>query len=486
MDNQVDRMEEIRELCKHHTHLNETDIDLIVNKSLMLQTIADIAAGDVFIDCMDKDQQTMLVIAEAFPETTHSLYKRSILGKRIYQPKEPAVYGAYQTGRPSLLHRAVFDGTHVKQNVTPIVNSRNQTIGVLILEQDITLQVKQENEIIFLSETTQKINRTFWDIISNGEQILPDFIQEALILLGKDGSIIYANNYAINLIETYGKRNQKFLLNRPINEVLTFIKESDFLHNSIVQREIIYLNKVYRLRAVCLKEGEDEGRRVLLNLYDITDLRDKERQLMVKSAVIQEIHHRVKNNLQTIASLLRMQLRKGQPDDPRAFYEESMNRIMSIAMIHEELSYNGIEEVNMNLVINKLAKMLVSQMSELDCIVELKLEIAEIHLEADQAFSLALILTELIQNCLKHAFLGRSQGTMMITFFQNRDSYTLSVMDNGTGIREDHPKNHLGLEIVRNLTLHDLKGSFVIQSLSPSSQGTLASIQFPQKNEVET
>lgn len=481
MISQLSYIEKTRELCRNHTNLSEAEIEIIVSKSLMLQTIADIAAGDVFIDCLDKDQQTMVVIAEAFPATTHSTYKHSILGKKIYQPKEPAVYRAFHTGSPSLLHRAVYDGVHIKQNVTPITNSQNETIGVLILEQDISLQVKQENEIIVLSETTQKINRTFWDIISNGEQILPDFIQEALMLLGKNGSIIYANNYALGIIETYGKLNRKNFLNRPIHEVLTFIHESDYIHDSIVQREVIYFDKVYRLRAICLKEGENEARRVLLNLYDITDLRDKERQLMVKSAVIQEIHHRVKNNLQTIASLLRMQLRKETPDDPRVFYEESMNRIMSIATIHEELSYNGIEEVNMHLVMKKLANMFLYNIGDHDCKIEMKLDIEEIHLEANQAFSLALILTELIQNCLKHAFTDLPKGAIAIKFYKENDSYCLSVMDNGVGIRENHPKDHLGLEIVKNLTTHDLNGSFTIDSKLQWTPGTLAYVKFPVK-----
>lgn len=480
-----DLIEKTRQICKSYTNLSENDIEIIINKSLMLQTIADIAAGDAFIDCLGKDQQTMVVIAEAFPETTHSLYKNSILGKRIYQPKEPAVYRAYHTESPSLLHRAVYDGSHVKQNVTPILNAQNKTIGVLILEQDITLQVKQENEIIVLSEATKKINRTFWDIISNEEQILPDFIHEALILLGKDGLILYANNYALSIIETYGNLNGRNVINRPINEVLSFIMESDYTHDRMVQREINYLQKVYRLRAICLKEGESDDRRVLLNLYDITDLRDKERQLMVKSAVIQEIHHRVKNNLQTIASLLRMQLRKEIPDDPRIFYQESMNRIMSIATIHEELSYSGIEKVNMNVVIHKLSNMFYYNIEELDCQIEIKLEIEEILLEANQAFSLALVLTELIQNCLKHAFSGLITGIITVRLYRNQNLYDLTVMDNGIGIRQDHPKDHLGLEIVRNLTLHDLNGSFSIDSNPKVIPGTCAHLTFPLKNEVE-
>ncbi|GIM47493.1 sensor histidine kinase [Collibacillus ludicampi] len=477
----MENMSQIYDLCHTYTSLSKEDIRLIVDKSHMLQTIADLAQANVFIDCPQRDGETMIVVAEAVPATIHSLYKTAVVGKKIYEPYEPAVFRAYRTGKPTMAHRAItHEGQHVKQNVIPIKNQSGKTIGLLILEQDVTLQVKRENELAILSETTEEFYRTFWDFITK-ERIIPDILEEALVFLDQDGSILYANNYAIGLIEGYGQLKTDNYINYRIQEALPFVKDSDYSHDGFVQREVNYLEKIFILRSICLKRKNDDTSRILINLRDITDLRYKERQLMVKSAVIKEIHHRVKNNLQTVASLLRLQMRRGASEEAKLSYQESLNRIMSIATVHEVLSYSGIEKVHMDEIINKISKLISYNFPGQESDVQIKLETEPIPLDSHQAVSLALILTELIQNCLKHAFTGREAGRITVRYYHMEGMIHLLVEDDGVGIKEVPKTDQLGLGIVKNLTHYDLAGTFTIEQ--NVMQGTTAHVIFPLKEE---
>lgn len=477
----TDIKQQIYKLCKLHTSLTEKDIEILVEKSKSLQMIADLAQGNVFIDCVTEDPQTAVVIAEAVPSTVPSLYRFRVVEKKILASYEPAVFQAYQTGRPVMLNRALtHEGSHVCQNVTPIQNQEGLTIGLLILETDITHQVEQEQELAILSETTAEFGRT-WDIVLK-DQMIPDYLEEALILLGEDGAIKYANNFAIGLIREHSLNQTQNLTNRDILQVLPFVDETDFSHRGIAQREVRSIDKVFILRSICLLDKKADSKRMLLYIRDITDLRDKERQLMVNQVVIKEIHHRVKNNLQTVASLLRMQMRRGVPEETKQLYQESLNRIASIAAVHDVLSSSGIEKVNMVNIIKKITTGQVFFPYQPDCSVSIDLHTEEdIELNSAQAVSLALIVTELIQNCMKHAFIGRSKGNITIHFKRNGQMIELGVFDDGNGLDDYIDSNHLGIEIVKNLTSYDLNGKFGY--LPKNGQGTMAWVTFPDREE---
>jgi two-component system, sensor histidine kinase PdtaS len=464
-----------------YTLLPEKDIEILVEKSKSLQMIADLAQGNVFIDCATDDSKVAIVIAEAVPTTVPSLYRDRVVGKKILASYEPAVFKVYRTGKPVMLNRALtHEGSHVCQNVTPIKNEQGLTIGLLILETDITYQVEQEQELAILSETTAEFGRT-WDIVLK-DQMIPDYLEEALILLGENGAIQYANNYAMGLITEHSPLQPKNLTNRDILEILPFIDETDFSHQGITQREVRSMDKVFILRSICLLDKKADSKRMLLYIRDITDLRDKERQLMVNQFVIKEIHHRVKNNLQTVASLLRMQMRRGVPEEMKQLYQESLNRIASIAVVHEVLSNNGIEKVNMLDIIKKITTGQVFNPYQSDCTVAIHLDSEEIiELNSTQAVSLALIVTELIQNCMKHAFIGRLNGNITIHFKRNHQLIELGVIDDGNGMGDYMEAGHLGIEIVKNLTNYDLNGTF--EFLPIGEQGTKAWVMFPERED---
>jgi two-component sensor histidine kinase len=472
---------EISNLCKKFTSLSEKDVEFIFEKSKSLQMIADLAQGNVFIDCVTDDPETAIVVAEAVPTTVPSLYRNRVAGKKILSSYEPGVFKAYRTGRPVMMNRALtHEGRHVCQNVTPINNDQGLAIALLILETDITQQVEQEQELALLSETTAEFGRT-WDIVLK-EQMIPDYLEEALILLGEDGTIQYANSFAIGLMKEHSPIQPKRLTNQNILSVLPFIEETDFSHRGITQREVRSMEKVFILRSICLLSKKADSKRMLLYIRDITDLRDKERQLMVNQVVIKEIHHRVKNNLQTVASLLRMQMRRGVPEETKQLYQESLNRIASIATVHDVLSSSGIEKVNMVEIIKKITTGQVFYPYQPNCSVDIHLCTGdEIELDSSKAVSLALIVTELIQNCMKHAFIGRSSGNVTIHFKKNGELIELGVSDDGNGIDPAIETDHLGIEIVKNLTCYDLNGTF--EFLQEGGQGTKAWVTFPDRED---
>ncbi len=117
--------------------------------------------------------------------------------------------------------------------------------------------------------------------------------------------------------------------------------------------EVTILNKVFQVKKVSLKQ-ENPTNGAFITFRDMTELRERERELVVKSVMIQEIHHRVKNNLQTIASLLRLQMRRGLPEESKGHFVESLNRILSIASVYEIiLSNSSVDNVDILSLIEK-------------------------------------------------------------------------------------------------------------------------------------
>ena len=220
----------------------------------------------------------------------------------------------------------------------------------------------------------------------------------------------------------------------------------------------------------------------LLVIQDLTELRTKEKELMMKSVVIQEIHHRVKNNLQTVASLLRLQMRKGFPEESKSYFEDTLNRVFSISSVYELILANeDAEDDDVDII--ELTKKVCSTMVLNESNKKVNLIIGSngnrILTSSRKAVSIALIVNELVQNSLKHAFPEDTDGKIIVNFYSKTDSLELHISDNGVGIKQT--KSSLGLEIVRNLVVNDLNGEF---SYVPEDIGTHAVITFPVSPEV--
>ena len=216
------------------------------------------------------------------------------------------------------------------------------------------------------------------------------------------------------------------------------------------------------LRAIPLRpSGEHIGALVLLR--DVTDLRRRDRELVTKDATIREIHHRVKNNLQTVAALLRLQARRIDSESGREALEEAVRRVGSIAIVHETLSQAFEEEVDFDEVADRL-RIMVAEVGSRGAAVTSVRDGSFGTLPAETATPLAMVLTEVLQNAVEHGF-GRGDdetaGIITLTVRRLVGRLWVRVDDDGQGLPsgfDAEGSTSLGLSIVRTLVESELGG----------------------------
>lgn len=225
-----------------------------------------------------------------------------------------------------------------------------------------------------------------------------------------------------------------------------------------------------------LVQGNDRIGAIVL-LHNITEVRRRDRQLVTKDATIREIHHRVKNNLQTVSALLRLQSRRIEDPAASLALEEAVRRIASIAVVHETLSASSQETVAFDDVLDRLllnAKELSPRLGAIK--IERQGQVGT--LEPRLATPLALVVTELIHNALEHGLAAKGD-TLRITVDRSSDQCSIGVFDNGVGLPADFDLSlsaSLGLQIVRTLTENELRGRLILES---AKEGTSALVLFP-------
>lgn len=241
-----------------------------------------------------------------------------------------------------------------------------------------------------------------------------------------------------------------------------------------------------------VKVADIGGQKVVIAIArDITERKNMEEQLRQalreKETLLREIHHRVKNNMQIISTLLRLQLRNAADDRTRALFRESQNRILSMAMIHEKLYLSeGLHRIDLKDYITDLAREVVTSFGDLAAGVTLKTEVDEIALGLDTAIPCGLIIIELISNALKYAFPGDRGGDREIFIGLSSEAggrYGLTVSDNGVGLPADLeiPRlPSLGLRLVSDLARYQLDGELNISR----EQGTRVYVRFKQKDKT--
>jgi GAF domain-containing protein len=216
-------------------------------------------------------------------------------------------------------------------------------------------------------------------------------------------------------------------------------------------------------------------------LANQTALAIENAHLVAGTAIVREMHHRVKNNLQTIAMLLRLQMSDGPERPASDALPEAINRILAIAAVHETLSEGGLRLVDVKDVLTRVADTIVQSLSHPNKVLRVTVDGDEIELPSQAATALALATSELIQNALEHAFVGRDEGMVQVRLHDGGQMLTVVVADDGIGLNDSFGDgSSLGLEIVQTLVAEDLKGTF---ALTPGEGGTQAVIRLPQPGE---
>ncbi|MCA1553117.1 MAG: GAF domain-containing protein, partial [Chloroflexi bacterium] len=199
--------------------------------------------------------------------------------------------------------------------------------------------------------------------------------------------------------------------------------------------------------------------------------------LAMNSMLVREMHHRIKNNLQMIAMLLRLQLRGDV--SARDVLHQTINRIMSIAAVHEALSQEGFRLIEVKALLQQAAHSATQNMLRPDQIVEVVIEGDIIRLPSQPATTLAIAANELIQNALEHGFGSATHGCVRVRLRDEGERIVLSVSDDGAGLPEAFQiDSSLGLQIVNALITEDLLGEF---TLRPNDDGgTTATVTVPK------
>lgn len=458
-------LKEIKQLCQEYTDLSEDEIQVIQMMAQTLQPLANLEAADIFIDCPCREGDA-IVVAEAKPEEGISSYKNSVVGMFAKEEDEPAVARTFKLGIATKYMKArTQEDNYTIQSVEPIkYNSR--VIGVLIRERRIT----DESEAM---EDRYEAVETPLNHMINDSEWLTESIDEGLLLVDGNGYVTFRNMYAKELFQDLGYV-EDILGQKYKNICLTqYDKKSDLTE---VLSEVRISKHYLRIRQIPMKKGDI---RLAVIIRDITWNREQEKSLILKSVAIKELHHRVKNNLQIIASLLRLQARRTDNEETKRLLSESINRILSIAVTHQLLSQSGMDEVNLKEVLHTVRNNAVQSFLGPSLKINLELTGDEMTVNSDIATSVALSVNELLQNSIKYAFEGREEGNISIQIIRGKIYSAIEIVDDGIGfdskkIRSDS----MGLNIVESMVRDKLHGKLKIRS---DRDGTRVSFDFMNK-----
>lgn len=437
----------IERLCKKYTNLTSDDIQIIQNEAEKLKEYRDSMEKDIFIDCPCREKTEAVVVAECLKENTP--YYKSTVGCIVREADEPAVFRTFQYGIPTDAREAkVFQENESQGNmiqwVKPILNEE-RVVGVLIFEQ-----CNQNIAMLSAARKSETHSTDLW---------LNDYMDDAVVLVNVEGIVEYRNPTASELYrqqgylyDILGVEYKKIALNGKIE----LAPEEEERIEKVTSG-----GKFFRIKTIRLKEKQG----FLIVIRDITELKLNERELILKSTAIQEIHHRIKNNLQTIMSLIQMQKRRIRDSEMDSILQDIMSRIMSISMTHEILLSKGIDEISISEVVNKLVEHYNMINAGNDCQINIFLEGDDVYVNSEMSSAIALVVNELIQNCFKYAFVGREEGNIWIHISQGFMGYAnIVISDDGVGYNIDENRSSLGLSIVRNLVQDKCRGRLEIHS----------------------
>ncbi|MCP4131486.1 MAG: PAS domain S-box protein [bacterium] len=227
--------------------------------------------------------------------------------------------------------------------------------------------------------------------------------------------------------------------------------------------------------------NEDLEVGVVFTALDITKRKEAEEQLKIslqeKEILLKEIHHRVKNNLQIISSLLYLQSMNISDDKYRGQFEDIQNRVRSMALVHEKLyQSDNISKIDFHDYIKQLISNISQSYAQPHARINTIINIKDVTLDIDKAIPCSLIINELVSNCYKYAFSENNAGDIIIDFTKVNEIYSLSIGDNGVGLPPDLnilKTESLGLNLVNSL-VRQLKGEMILNR----DQGTTFTISF--------
>ncbi|EKZ0228249.1 sensor histidine kinase [Listeria monocytogenes] len=460
----------IREMCLRYTDLSEHDIEELIHTAKSLSVSAMYQDVDVFIDVYNKLTSEALVIHHTPPKTTKSLYKNKVVGETALRSNEPGVLRTLETGMNSNdLLAKTQENVLIRQKVYPIRN-KQRVIAVLILENDISAEIKAHFEIDN-EETAYRDVSTTLSAMSKLTDSITDQLDDAILIFDRNGILQQKNCAADQYYERLGYMEDiqgmhydNLSLDQMMFDAIMYQIETGKQPIQL-KKEVVIAGNYFIMKQIFVKEEDEQECRFILILHDITDIKVKEAEIVSKSVAIREIHHRVKNNLQSVVSLLRIQGRHSTSVEAQKILNESVSRILAIAATHELLSKQMEDGINLYMVIETVAYNIERCCT--DCPkVAVRMDIDKrIYLDSDRTVALALVMNELLQNSYDHAFHPNESGEILLQIKEEKNIIHAEVTDNGHGfnVRKVSEKS-LGLSIVKSYIKDKLRGKVTIES----------------------
>lgn len=443
--------------------------NILQNMLPALGLASDIARAKLTVFLPDSDKKFFNIYKQIRPLTLLGEAGADMTGQRVRCLEEPLVARAMQQNIPVTGKREWKLGIFSSFRVFPLRDGFGKCFGALSFDTDDPDEVMLRTALDFLMSVPVGSVRQY-------ERLSPE---DGLMVVDAQKVIIAVNNKArhifqvLHVADVLGRRTNDLAINWPLVGMVidTGIAESKqfFMHGRLLLMKILPVPA--RPKSNC----------AIVILQDITELHKKDEELLIKSAVIKEIHHRVKNNLQTIVSLLRLQERRTESSEAKSILQDCIGRVNSIAVVHEYLSQQGDGMIDVGKVAKSIYQALVSSMLNSDFVLETDFATDNVLLPSEKATSIALILNELLQNAIEHAFAGRTNGKLTVRFNDSGSCYELLIADNGVGLPADfswQQSSSLGLKIIKTMAEADLKGSFALVPLADG--GVQASVIIPK------
>ena len=468
----------IQDICKAHTNLSPSDIRQVEEVARILDAVADLMGADLFIDCPTRDRDTAIVVAQAGPSNGKSMYRGSVVGEFAHRKNEPAALRTLDVGMSTMdLTARTQENKDVRQNVSPIKNDSGEVIACLIAETDVTADQKNKRKVSMLSRTTEELANALVSTRTTEDGSIPDHLTDGILIFNPQGTAVFANPVAREIYRKLGYMN-------PLegmafsNLALEDMEFEDILgKKQMSSRGVKFGNRVLNLKYAMMTGDDESASGAVMLINDETDVKATEKELILKSVAIKEIHHRVKNNLQTIASLLRLQSRRIDNESAKKAFSESISRVLSIAATHEILAQNGVDDVNLTVMLKRIMHSVIGHSLETDRGIRISIGGDPIKTNSDVATSIALVVNELIQNCVKYAFVGRESGHIRVEIHRGETYSNIAIIDDGVGfdVNQDTDAGSLGRRIVQQLVADKLGGNLTVES---GENGTKVAFDF--------
>lgn len=471
-------MSALRFLARRTTTLSDGDVAHVARLLADWQLLADLNFADLLLFAPAREGG-YVILAQVRPYPAQTLYQEDMVGQMV--ESRPRVEAALTEARIVREGDPEWrEGIPIREEAIPVTH-HGRIVAVISSEQNLaTARTPSQLELSYLQaagELAQMIaDGDFPFDVDEPEMEVPPRVGDGFVRIDAEGLVVYASPNAVSAYRRLG------ITANLVDEHLGSlgIDEEDLLARLLRGRPVsneIEANGAFVLRRFIpiVHDGACEG--ALGFIRDTTDLRRRDRMLLLKDATIREIHHRVKNNLQTVASLLRMQTRRVGSSEAKEALEESIRRISSIALVHETLSQESHELVGFDSVAQRVLDMVGESLAGPDKPVRFSLSGSAGELASDVATPLALILNELCQNAVDHAF-DSGGGSVVVSLDRKGLSLRMTVADDGRGLPEGFSLDgtaSLGLQIVRTLVESELGGKLEIAA----NGGTVATVDIP-------